>query len=490
MRYLCFQVDLDDAPQQSPSTSTKLTSNNSAPSLLDADLLQLTTPRDRSAKSASPTPETAPAPIPAPRISLQKRQLGNLHNTGIAVPRPSRSNTPSPNVERRAKPVPSNPASLSIAPSNPAPTKPPPRIITSQTPSEAQTVKRASLQRHEAFTSVARPVVAQRPPSIQRKPSIPKTNATDVSGIQNARRAFIESEINKTNQLNPPHKSTGRVSPLAPDLDQFDPLATGQLAVDSGSLSGSGSSSSLLGGEGRTHSTVSIDSTDATHASGRNRGEDEDLLKVWNLDFETMNLTARPATTQAAPPVPPKPMSTTQQPNNRHSIHIGTGLGSLNNNVNTAYSPAPYRRTATLNPKTNSVFSPSALNGSAMSQSYSGPSMSQSYTAPQTGVTLGGPPLIAAKPPTLTPRRPSSVAAALERPEASPIRTVSVSSLDPFSDALEKATNNNTSKITTGFRAQSAMLPRWPPSTASEQNPANGVEGKDTNRRSQWETFD
>ena len=393
---------------EEPSAASNNTVGYTMPSRLEADFV-------------------SPKPIPAPRTSLYRRpRLSSPHT----APRPSRSNTPSPQRTIQITEKPSNPPPRRIPNHN---------QLASDVP---YVVKRSSVHRQDVLQNTPRPVVSQRPPSVQRTTTIPKTNATDIHSLQNARRAFIESEVNKTNQLNPPHKAAGHISTLISDLDQFDPLLTGQLAIDSNSLSGSGSSSSLLGTDvgNRSHSSISVDATDISNYS-KNR-EEEDLLKVWNLDFDTMNLTTRPATNKASPPLPPKPTSPPQTlPQNRHSVQ----MGMLNDN--SAYVPVPYHKSATLPVMSAPIYPPSTANGT--------PLMTQSYT---------GPPVTMPKPTILTPRRPSSMVSAL-------------------------VTNNN-NKVHEYKPHSVSTCPHPTALTHRKTFSTDGItDTTEVDRRSQWETF-
>ena len=235
---------------------------------------------------------------------------------------------------------------------------------------------RTSIARTEAFS------IPQRPTPVQRRITLQKTNATDAHDITTARKAFIENTAPQKVQLDRPASSLGG------GLDLFDPLATGQLAVDAGSLSGSGSSSSLLAYDSssigsRTHSLQSIDSGVSTSTLTRDSGPDEDLLKDWSLGyFESTK---------------PKPVI----PRQSYSPRPQSGYSS-------PYTTAPYRYQA-----------PGA-------QPFSNGNMS--------------------RPPILAPHKPSAVALALQNNVPNNVQSTAPTSSDPFSDILAKVTNNNTTK--------------------------------------------
>lgn len=115
--------------------------------------------------------------------------------------------------------------------------------------------KRPSLNRKPAFSQQTRPSVRHR--------TSPTPQALDASGIKDARTAFMETEQTKPPQILDHHPTKKSASNSA--LDQFDPLLTGQLAIDD---------------------------------TPKGKPGEENLLREWDLDFKTKF-------SQAS--VPPKP---------------------------------------------------------------------------------------------------------------------------------------------------------------------------------------
>ena len=105
-----------------------------------------------------------------------------------------------------------------------------------------------------------------RPPSIRRRS--PTSQAMDATTIKEARSVFMQANASNT--------SLHKMDPL----DQFDPLVTGRVAMD-------------------TH-----DPSSRTPPAASPQHQEEDLLKEWNLDFTRL----RPTTSVAgsAPMVPPQ----------------------------------------------------------------------------------------------------------------------------------------------------------------------------------------
>ena len=144
---------------------------------------------------------------------------------------------------------------------------------------------RNSIYRANAFYNI------QRPPSVKRRTS-PTPLATDAQTIKDARIAFMQSEVTKS--VPAAVSLTG--------LDQFDPLLTGQLAVD-------GPPSQLTGGSSRSSGSsvdtgISAGSRTLSAETVAIPNQEENLLKEWNLDFSKMRVGQnRPV----PPPIPPKP---------------------------------------------------------------------------------------------------------------------------------------------------------------------------------------
>lgn len=144
---------------------------------------------------------------------------------------------------------------------------------------------RTSISRHNAFYNI------QRPPSVKRRPS-PTPQATDSHTIKEARTAFMQSEVSKP-----------LASSISHGLDQFDPLLTGQLAVDNppAQLASGGSRSSGSSVDTGISAGSRTQSTETMHAGN----QEDSLLKEWNLDFAKVRISATKPS--VAPPVPPKP---------------------------------------------------------------------------------------------------------------------------------------------------------------------------------------
>ncbi len=154
---------------------------------------------------------------------------------------------------------------------------------------EADPMKhRASVMRHNAFYKI------QKPPSVKRRS--PQPQATDANTIKEARTAFIELEVTKPS--------------MTSELDIFDPLQTGQLAVDA-KMPPSG----LAG-------TMSNLTASTGHSPQKMKSPEENLLKEWNLDFGKMNVGGK---TQR-PPVAPKP---SLSPGSRVPVAAVTTMGQL-----------------------------------------------------------------------------------------------------------------------------------------------------------------
>ena len=117
---------------------------------------------------------------------------------------------------------------------------------------------RTSIARQPAFYK------QQRPASF-RKSSATSQQAMDAQTIKDARTAFMKSDTTKS------------VMQRRDELDQFDPLVTGQLAVD-------------------TPCKNPESQTD----------DEENLLKEWNLDFESR---LKSSYQPPPPPLPPKPVT-------------------------------------------------------------------------------------------------------------------------------------------------------------------------------------
>lgn len=134
---------------------------------------------------------------------------------------------------------------------------------------------RSRVSRHNAFYN------AQRPPSLRRK-----SQATDAQTIKEARTTFMQTEAAKTS-----------IQKSSPSTEQFDPLLTGQLAVDAPS-------------------------------NNKASSPEENLLKEWNLDFTKMRMGGGSLGRPQVPPRPlprafPPPSHQTIGPNYPNAPHIG-----------------------------------------------------------------------------------------------------------------------------------------------------------------------
>lgn len=110
-------------------------------------------------------------------------------------------------------------------------------------PRPSRAAAKAALVSHPAAVAAESPVVRRNVPS------------PDTQSIREARAAFMQAEASK-----PP-----MIAQRQESLDQFDPLATGQLVLDA----------------------------PRNEASERSMAEDEDdLLKEWNLDFDRMKVSS------------------------------------------------------------------------------------------------------------------------------------------------------------------------------------------------------
>ena len=117
-----------------------------------------------------------------------------------------------------------------------------------------------------------------RPGSARQWSPGPQAQARDASTIKEARTAFMQKEVTKPVTIPSTTATKTHV-----DLDQFDPLVTGQLVVD-------------------------VPETPSGHASLNSVSDhDDNLLKEWNLHFYNKGTTA--AAGAAAPPIPPKMIS-------------------------------------------------------------------------------------------------------------------------------------------------------------------------------------
>ena len=139
---------------------------------------------------------------------------------------------------------------------------------------------RTSLRRSTAFHGGR-----QAPSIVHKSSSATSLWATDSQLVKDARSAFLQSDGSKHSlrSLN--------------DLEQFDPLLTGQLAIDSSSHSSLGSCGGASGDGGPK--------------------QEENLLREWNLDFSKM--AASNGGGKAVPVVAPKP------PTSHHLVNTPTG---------------------------------------------------------------------------------------------------------------------------------------------------------------------
>ena len=129
---------------------------------------------------------------------------------------------------------------------------------------------RSSLRRSTAFHGGPTPSVA-----VRKSSSASSLRTTDSQTLKDARSAFMELDGSKHSLHSLNH------------LEQFDPLLTGQLAIDSTSVSSLGTSSGTSSGSGVK--------------------QEENLLREWNLDFSRMSPALNGGRDKAPPVVAPKP---------------------------------------------------------------------------------------------------------------------------------------------------------------------------------------
>ena len=145
---------------------------------------------------------------------------------------------------------------------------------------------RSSLRRSTAFHGGPTPSIA-----VRKSSSASSLRTTDCQTLKDARSAFMESDGSKHSLHSLNH------------LEQFDPLLTGQLAIDSTSVSSLGTGSGA--------------------SSGRGVKQEENLLREWNLDFSRMSPALNGGRDKAPPDVAPKP-----PPRTHHLVnHPPVGYG-------------------------------------------------------------------------------------------------------------------------------------------------------------------
>lgn len=261
---------------------------------------------------------------------------------------------------------------------------------------------RQSVSRKDAFHR------ENRPESFVRKSPVPQP-------MSEARTAFMKSQ---------PTKPTLHVTNST--LDQFDPLVTGQLAVDTPKLNRS----------------VSRDSpTQKVH-------QEENLLKEWNMDFSKVKAAG-------APPVPPKPAA-----HLRHSVYIanpsqltqlyGGQLGySPSGQGSQIHSPNKYATLSTSMPSVHFQYS---------QQKFSQPRYVASGSPHFPNAQPGGAPKSPYMPPA--PGHVQQLAAAISGGSGGQ-PSQSVGSQDPFSDVLSLTSKQPavTSSVTSSVNSTTPTPP-------------------------------
>ena len=156
---------------------------------------------------------------------------------------------------------------------------------------------RGAVHRQEAFYNT------RRPPSIVRSSPRTPTQGSEGHAIRNARSAFLQGDSPRR--------------PASVAIDSFDPLSSGQIAIDSPSRAFFSASSE----------TVS-DSASSSSGGGGNEPQEDDLLKEWNLDFSRMRITAGSSSSSVGKPSPPVPPPKPSLPagvspaSHRHSMYV------------------------------------------------------------------------------------------------------------------------------------------------------------------------
>lgn len=154
---------------------------------------------------------------------------------------------------------------------------------------------RSSLKRSTAFHGRTAHVV------IRKSSSATSLRATDGQTLKDARSAFLQSDATK-HSLN--------------HLEQFDPLLTGQLAIDLTSHDAMGSCSGTPGNGGAK--------------------QEENLLREWNLDFSKMSpLNGRD---KAPPVVAPKP-----PPRTHHLVNTPASVPAMQPRATCGTLPAQFK---------------------------------------------------------------------------------------------------------------------------------------------------
>ena len=243
-------------------------------------------PPPRSAKKNNAVPPPTAAAAAAPLITLENNNVGGAEQTPQNMEfdplKLSSSNTSSSNISGNTS------GSSLLNQSNSSSQN----SVNYTSPSSASSQESlggagvggapkrvASVNRKPAFKGVSRPSGVQsmqRPASSTSRTSPTLQHATDASSIKDARTAFIKTEHVKPATILPDPAGINDKSSLSSSssgLDQFDPLLTGQLVMDSPKKAGS------------------------------TKPQEDDLLKAWDLDFSRQ----MKSPSISSPPVPPKP---------------------------------------------------------------------------------------------------------------------------------------------------------------------------------------
>lgn len=231
-------------------------------------------------------------------------------------------------------------------------------------------------------------------------------------------------------------------------LDQFDPLSTGQLAMDAPASGSSGTGSS----QGDSH--------------------DDNLLKEWNLDFKRLGM----GTAQRGPIVPPKPPPPVFSASGYRPVSFNPVMGPQQQRP----SVAPIQQNSTT-PHVGFWTAP------------------RGYTPSKGPHTLG--PHVSSIMSRLTPQTQtqSNVVALQKQPIASSATALQTSQ-DPFSDLLDMTTQSTAgADIASSANRPAVPYPSAPapmPSAcvprlgAAVPQPDAAISSSVPNTRSKWERFD